>query len=332
MNPLRWLVLFSFAAALNSLAGDRPSLKLAEARRIWDQAPHSAFTDMVRFKGRFICAFREGKGHVSPEGALRLIESSDGREWRSAALLRDSRGDLRDPKLSITPDNRLMLIGAIAFPKPAEVTHRSLAWFSDDGRDWSEPVYIGEPNIWLWRAAWRKGNCYGVGYAVDGRELTRLYKSENGKNFEVLVPELFSKAAHGKGYPNEAALLFENNTAWCLLRRDADSGSAQLGQSSAPYKDWQWRDLGIRIGGPQMIRLPSGEVIAAARLYDGGARTSLIWVDLENAKLDEALKLPSGGDTSYPGLVWHGGALWVSYYSSHEGKTAIYLARVELEE
>ena len=37
-----------------------------------------------------------------------------------------------------------------------------------------------------------------------------------------------------------------------------------------------------------------------------------------------------GGDTSYPGLLWHDGVLWVSYYSSHEGKTSIYLARVKV--
>ena len=33
---------------------------------------------------------------------------------------------------------------------------------------------------------------------------------------------------------------------------------------------------------------------------------------------------PSGGDTSYPGIVWHDGKLWMSYYSSHEGKARIY--------
>ena len=42
------------------------------------------------------------------------------------------------------------------------------------------------------------------------------------------------------------------------------------------------------------------------------------------------LDLPSGGDTSYAGLVMHQGLLWVSYYSSHEGKSSIYLARVKL--
>jgi hypothetical protein len=45
---------------------------------------------------------------------------------------------------------------------------------------------------------------------------------------------------------------------------------------------------------------------------------------------EPALQLPSGGDTSYPGMVWHEGILWMSYYSSHEGKTSIYLARIRL--
>jgi hypothetical protein len=29
-------------------------------------------------------------------------------------------------------------------------------------------------------------------------------------------------------------------------------------------------------------------------------------------------------------MVWHESLLWVSYYASHEGKTAIYVARVRL--
>ncbi len=43
------------------------------------------------------------------------------------------------------------------------------------------------------------------------------------------------------------------------------------------------------------------------------------------------LLFPSGGDTSYPGLVWDKNQLWMSYFSSHEGKSAIYLARVVLK-
>jgi hypothetical protein len=40
--------------------------------------------------------------------------------------------------------------------------------------------------------------------------------------------------------------------------------------------------------------------------------------------------LPSSGDTSYPGLVLEGDRLLVSYYSSHEERTAIYLAEIDL--
>jgi hypothetical protein len=127
-------------------------------------------------------------------------------------------------------------------------------------------------------------------------------------------------------------IFLEDGTCLCLLRRDPfrDSGSAQLGRAEPPYTEWTWQDLGVRIGGPHMIRLPDGRIVAAVRMYDRQTRTSLCWVDPEAGTLTEFLSLPSGGDTSYAGLVWHEGVLWVSYYSSHEGKTSIYLAQVRL--
>jgi hypothetical protein len=51
----------------------------------------------------------------------------------------------------------------------------------------------------------------------------------------------------------------------------------------------------------------------------------------EDGRLLPLVRLPSGGDCSYAGLAWADGRLWVSYYSSHEGKSAIYLAKVEVE-
>ena len=80
-----------------------------------------------------------------------------------------------------------------------------------------------------------------------------------------------------------------------------------------------------------MLQLPDGRFVAVVRLYDAPIRTSLCWLDPASGKLTEAVKLPSGGDTSYAGLVWHDDLLWISYYSSHEGKTSIYLAKVRIE-
>jgi hypothetical protein len=66
------------------------------------------------------------------------------------------------------------------------------------------------------------------------------------------------------------------------------------------------------------------------RLYDKKTRTSLCWLNPQTGKFTECLALPSGGDTSYAGLVVRHGVLWVSYYASHEGKTNIYLAKVKI--
>lgn len=63
-----WLVL-----ATGALRADEP--KLLGVQKIWDRAPHNAFTDLVRFQDRWFCVFREGQGHVSPDGALAVAAS-----------------------------------------------------------------------------------------------------------------------------------------------------------------------------------------------------------------------------------------------------------------
>jgi hypothetical protein len=134
-----------------------------------------------------------------------------------------------------------------------------------------------------------------------------------------------------RGRPSEAALAFlPEGTALCLLRRDGPGTTGLLGRSDQPYARWAWKDLGVRLGGPALVRLPGGRLVAGVRLYEGKVRTALCWLDPEAGRLVEFLALPSGRDTGYPGLVWHAGQLWVSYYSSHEGRSSIYLARVKL--
>jgi hypothetical protein len=316
----------ALVALLAGLArGEAPARpELVEVARIWDRAPHGAFTDLVRFKDRWLCVFREGKGHVSPDGAVRVLASADGKRWESAARLASKTADLRDPKVTVTPDGRLQLSAAAALHDRRKHSHQTLTWFSPDGKDWGEPVPVGEPDYWLWRIAWHGKTAYGVGYGCGKVRDTRLYSSPDGKAFSPLVLPLFSE-----GSPNEHALLFQpGGTCLCLLRRDGKPNTALLGSAKPPYKEWVWKDTGVRAGGPNMIRLPDGRLIAVVRLYAPRARTAVCALDPAPGKLTELLALPSGGDTSYAGLAWYGGLLWVSYYSSHEGKTSIYLAKV----
>ncbi len=80
-----------------------------------------------------------------------------------------------------------------------------------------------------------------------------------------------------------------------------------------------------------MIQLPDGSVLGAACIYeDGWLETSLFSIDEENSVLLEELTLPSGGENGYPDMVIHDGQLWVSYYSRHDGKASIYIARVDM--
>ena len=327
VKPARCVSLVLMVLAASPAKSEPPALQLVESRKIWDQAPHNAFTDLIRFQDRWYCVFREGKGHVSPDGSLRVITSSDGKDWQSAALISSPTSDLRDAKITVTPDGKLMLAGAEAINKPTTHRHQSLVWFSADAKTWSQKHEVGSRDNWLWRITWHKGKAYGFGYGTGKTRGLTLFCSGDGKTFKTLIEKVDVEGT----YPNETSMLFlADDTCLCLLRQDGKPSNGYLGTSRPPYTQWTWKQLDRKIGGPHMIRLGDGRLLAAVRLYDKPVRTSLCWLDPDKGTLSEALRLPSGGDTSYAGLVWHDGLLWVSYYSSHEGKTAIYLAKVKV--
>lgn len=298
-------------------------LQLHQVNRIWQQAPHNAFTDLIDFNGALWCVCREGSSHVSADGALRILCSDDTLNWHSVALIQDNAADLRDAKFSLTPDGKLLLLGAGALHDRSKCSHQSYIWQSDDGVNWSVATAIGEHNIWLWRMAWRHKQLYALGYKIGKPHFMRLYHSADQCNFSA-VADIYSGS-----YANESGLLFDSSgTMLCLLRRDPEHGL--FGQSQPPYTDWLWQDIGCRIGGPQWLLLPDGRLLCCVRLYDTQVRTSLCWLDRATGRLTEALALPSGGDCSYAGMVLRGDTLYISYYSSHEDTTAIYLAVVSL--
>lgn len=292
--------------------------------RIWQQAPHNAFTDLIYFHYTLWCVFREGSAHVSPDGQFRILRSLDGIHWLSSAVISMAGADLRDAKFSLLPDGRLMLYGAGALHDKSQQSHQSFAWFSDNGLEWSAPVAIGEPNFWLWRLAWFGQQALAVSYHCGQPRLVKAYQTRDARHFVPL-----GQAIYQGSYANESAICFEpDGTALCLLRRDPENGL--LGVARPPYHDWQWTDIGCRIGGPAMLRLADGQLLVCVRLYDQQVRTSLCKLDRLTGKLTELQVLPSGGDCSYAGMVLRENSLYISYYSSHEQRSAIYVTRLEL--
>ena len=333
MKVLLPFIAVSCLAGAIAVADEVPKPVLVDVQRIWDKAPHNGFTDLIRFKGRWYCTFREGAGHVSHDGVLKVIASDDGRNWESVATFESRRGwDMREAKFSIMPDGRLMLVGCEGNRQMLPPKHQSLVWFTSDGKQWTEQVPVADPDFWLWRGKWHKGKGYFFGYGcrADNRSI-RLYRTTDGRTFNTLVEKIPVEGT----YPNETSVLFlPDDTCYCLLRQDGKPNSGYIGKSQPPYCEWTWKKLGVRIGGPNMLRLPDGRLVAVVRRYQSRSRpvrTVLYWLDPEKGTLTEALELPSGGDCSYAGMVWHEGLLWISYYSSHEATTSIYLARVKFE-
>lgn len=306
----------------------RVSAELVSVAKIWDQAPHNAFTDLIHWKGKFYCAFREGKGHAGDLGKLRVLASVDGENWNSAGLIEDAKFDLRDAALTEMPDGRLMVLGGAQIPGKSTGT---FVCFSEDGVQFSAPEIVIAPGRWLWRTTRQGEDSFGVAYGAPERaNASSLLKTRDGRNYETVVSDLLNDGE----WPTEARIRFDGDaTAYCLHRRDGKTKkTAMLGVSKPPYREWQWKDLGQRLGGPNFIETPNGQWLAVGRLYDAPVRTELLQLDVEQGSMRSILKLPSGGDTSYPGMVWHNDFLWISYYASHEGKTSIYLAKVKISE
>jgi len=322
--------------------------ELVSVAKIWEEGPHNAFTDLIRFGDRWYCSFREADAHVGGDGKCRVLTSADGKTWESASLVGEKGVDLRDPKLSITADGRLMMVmgGSYYEGKTLKGRHPRVS-FSRDGILWSEPKKILEAEEWLWRVTWQNGTAYGLTYNATARTTP---EAKNAANTGKVPPgpadwklKLVSSADGEKfnlvtsldvpGHPNESTLRFlPDGRMVALIRREGGDKSGWVGISKAPYKEWSFKPLPRRIGGPNFLQIPDGRLIAVTRDYEPAVKTVVSVLDPEAGTLEDVLTLPSGGDTSYAGLVWHQGLLWVSYYSSHEDdkKSRIYLAKVKL--
>jgi hypothetical protein len=346
MNAFRGFMMI----VITSIVGTQPLDKLlaqetvlqthvVTVERIWNRAAHSAFTDIIRFEDDLYCTFREGSGHIpGRNGLIRVIRSHDGMNWESVALLDEKHVDLRDPKLSMTSDGRLMVnSGASFYHDTKRVGIESRVAFYDPKNDtFRKPQKVilpKEANIgfdWLWRITWHKGWAWGCVQQVPntGDRALQLVRSRDGIHFEHV-------ATLDVPFPSETTLRFlADDTMIAMIRRGGKEPYGWIGKANPPYNDWKFTRSNKAFGGPNFVQLPNGMWLAGSRGYGGKtATTALWWLDIETAKLTELLELPSGGDTSYPGFVidQKNNRVLVSYYSSHEGKSAIYLATLRLD-
>lgn len=267
-------MLLAFACAVASAQVEVASAQI-KVTRIWDGArggaQHCAFPSIEYFQGKYYVSFREGEGHVFDKdgkaaGKVRVLCSKDGRKWESVALLAKEGFDLRDPKLSVTPDGRLMLvIGGSVYEGKVLAQRIPQVAFSSDGRHFSDPEPAefseGIPfgMEWLWRLTWHDG----TGYAVIYGEKFALVKTVDGRHFET-VTELAAD-----GFPNETTLRFTSDGRMAMMiRRESNDKRGWWGVSEAPYTDWNFVPMDLQLGGPEFL------IIAGSRCSGNGTGRS----------------------------------------------------------
>ena len=310
--------------------------------RIWDQG-YSAFPSIVRYQDAMYVSFREGVSHIFDEngiaaGKTRILRSTDGKRWESVALLSKDGYDLRDPKLSVTADGRLMVIqGGSVYVDKKLVKRIPQVSFSSDGLSFSDPEPVDYPIpggfAWFWRMTWHNGTGYTVSYGEPDDGGLELLKTTDGQHFEKITDIELG------GFPNETTVRFlPDGRMLLLIRREKEDKKAYLGISEAPFTNWELRPLPFQIGGPELAVLPDGTLLAGGRAYFEDAHTETgLWKGSARGDFELWKTLPSGGDNSYPGFLIEDGKLLVVYYSSHEltrpdgrPRAGIYLARVRI--
>lgn len=339
----RLFVALSLLSCAGVLTAQQPAAPvtatLVSVEKIWDKGTHNAFTDLIRFQNLFYCCFRESTAHVGGDGAIRILSSYDAKTWASVAEIKVPGIDLRDPKLSVTKDDRLIcFMGGSIYKGTTLMGRQPRVATSTDGRNWSPPEKVLSEGDWLWQVTWHDGEkkFYGTVYNThpttagpkeEAEWTLKLYTSLDGKVWQLNAPWDI------KGRPNEATVrVLPDNSMMALVRREAPGNNGgMIGTSAPPYRDWKWSPLKVPLGGPNFIVLPDGKIIAGSRGFGKTPGAHMVLFSMSATGLTPILELPSGGDCSYPGMVYNDGTLYVSYYSSHEGKTSVYLAQVKVQ-
>jgi autotransporter-associated beta strand protein len=298
---------------------------------VWSDGTYNAFTDLTSYDGNLYLVFAASSGQSIPAvgqpGKIRVLESANGQNWTPVALL-SSSGDLRDPKISVTPSNQLMIIsGDVSQTAPYVI--QSAAWFSSDGTNWGNENPTGVPDYWIWRTVWHNGVGYGISYGPNNTDPTNgweqatfLSTTTDGLNYTAPALQL---SPSGEKADESGLTFLPNGTAVMVTRCDLGelSYSASVGVATGNYTNWTFTSANMRIESPDLLTLPDGRIVCAARMYTGNtsghAYTSLSWVDPTTGIVTPFLAFPyctnGSSDTGYPGLCWYNNQLWVSYYS-----------------
>lgn len=314
---LSLLLLASSAAAADGLVEPR------EVRKVVADGKHNAFTALAHFKDRYWLAFRSAKEHNTLDGDIIVMTSKDGKEW-TEAFRHNVLPDDRDPQFLNTGKRLILYNNAM---KGVDMT--AYATYTDDGEKWSKPQTVYEPRFILWKPCKHGDKFYATAHKKDetgdgkGRAV-HMIVSDDG-----LAWKKVSTIREGN-WESETTLHFgPGDKATAFLRQKYGSPDAQMYTSEPPYEKWTLSKEKVPHFSGHSACTFKGVSYLLSRTKDGKKMGTMIYT-FADGKLKPYCALPSGGDCSYAEAVEMGDNMLVSFYSTHEGTTNIYVAVVPL--
>lgn len=314
----------------------QPKEETTDIRRIWDRGGHNAYSDITFTRLKLFIALREAPSDIptneSEFGKIRILSSTDGEYWESSAVIEIPGIDLRDPKLSFTPKKRLMLLmKGVKYDGQDIKSMTSYISQSDaEGKRFSkvealelEAPLSSEINN-LWRMTWYDKIGYSVLSKQDpetGSIINYLVKNEKKKELEIITELEFP------GKPTDITVRFLGGAEMMIIAQ-TDGTTGVMGTSKSPYTDWKWEQLEKPLESVNFEVIPINKILLGTTLTDENGKYSALLQGKKGENFSESFRLPSGGDTGHMGMFAIAGFVWLSYHSSHEGKTSVYYARI----
>ncbi len=302
---------------------------------VWNEAPTNAFTDLINYNGAYYCVFREASSHISYDGRLRVIKSANGINWNSFSLLSLPDKDLRDPHFFYDNNNSLSITANARNKKD----QRETVIYKLQNSNFIQSKNINVDNdYWLWSFSRFKDSLYTIGYntfqpcfnSIESQKpKIALFKNVDPActSFSnVTVENLINNNFH---CPNEASIVFTPDSNLIAIVRDAPAlGKSHFGISKFPFKNWTWKEFPYYVRGPKLALLPDGNLFLCAGSMIDVDKTYYAIINPQDFSVEKIKFFPSAGDSGYPGVIIEGSTALVSYYSSYQGNSRVYIVRI----
>lgn len=302
------------------------AIEVISNNKIWEGQKYAAFTSLVFYKGYFYCAFRNANKHYDTTGEdcgiIKIIRSKDADKWVEFLTFEEKNYDLRDPQLSITPDNKIMLLAEKVQYKEGKAVYRQscTSFINKRGKHTPlEPVHFSpEMNWnWIWNVEWIDNIAYGFTYVP----YFAFVKSIDGQTYNIVQNITLSNS------PTEASIIKWKDGIYSAVVRT--NKNALVGFYNVNNNLWEWKDAGAMIGCPKMIIIEK-DLFILGRSYGTSKTTAIYKYDIENSLVNKIIDLGSDKDCAYPGVVFKKGVLYVSYYVGDGVKGDVYLAKIRI--